>query len=129
LITCRELLHDAILTMKVGLPRCSRCPAGETIGEKKRGTAVIAQLLNRQFVLEQMEAIEAQLMEDVSQQRYGGAEASSTGFITMQLQQVEGLQEGRGLVAPVAKQLEGSHTVLVAAQARGIGGLGEIWLG
>jgi hypothetical protein len=47
----------------------------------------------------------------------------------MQLQQVEGVQEGRGLVAPVAKQLEGSHTVLVAAQARGIGGLGEIWLG
>jgi hypothetical protein len=39
----------------------------------------------------------------------------SAAFITMQLQQVEGVQEGRGLVAPVAKQLEGSHTVLVAA--------------
>ena len=37
---------------------------------------MIAQLLNRQFVLEQMEAIRAQLTEDVSQQRYGGAEAS-----------------------------------------------------
>jgi len=36
---------------------------------------MIAQLLNRKFVLEQMEAIQAQLTEDVSQQRYGGAEA------------------------------------------------------